>query len=234
MPPSVIRFSLLPLTKPPKPDNELIKAPLHLTFEELASLPAAGATAIHALFHGPRSLKPGQTVLAQGTGGVSCFVIQIAAAIGATVIVTSSSDDKLAIAKKLGATHLINYRTHPEWENEVLALTNGEGVDMVVDVAGSIQQSLAATKFGGLVPVVGILSESKPSDIAPALIFGAKTVYGTLMFTVKMLEELCELFEAKKIRPQVGKVFEWEDAAGAFMAMQKGGTVGKIVIKVGY
>ena len=95
---------------------------------------------------------------------------------GATVIATSSSDEKLKVAEKLGATHLINYNATPEWADEVLRLTNGNGVDHVVDVGGgqTIEQSLKATRQGGVVSVVGILSETKKYDIVPALLYGAK------------------------------------------------------------
>lgn len=106
-------------------------------------------------------------MLAQGTGGVSCFVLQFAAAFGATVIATSSSDAKLEQAKAMGATYTINYRTHENWGDEVLRLTNGRGVDRIVEVAGAstIEQSLLATKRGGVVALVGFLSESKKTGM---------------------------------------------------------------------
>jgi len=190
---------------------------------------------MHAISYGPKALKPGQTVLAQGTGGVSCFVIQIAAAIGATVIATSSSDEKLKKAKELGATHLINYRTYPNWADEVLKITGGKGADLVVDVAGAstIEQSLKATKRGGVVTLVGFLAGEKKSDIVADVIFGGKTVYGLFMYTKQMTDELCRLLEQKGIKPAVSKVFEWEDAKAAFELLAKGGGVGKAVVKVG-
>ena len=105
--------------------------------------------------------------------------VQIAAAQGATVIATSSSDEKLEVAKKLGATHLINYRKTPEWATEVLRVTEGKGVDIVVEVVGAqtIEQSIKATRYGGLISLVGILSEDPnlPVNVMPSLLFGAKT-----------------------------------------------------------
>jgi NADPH:quinone reductase-like Zn-dependent oxidoreductase len=149
---------------------------------------------MHALLFGPVPVKKGMTVLTQGTGGVSCFAIQvsqsdflpirlyssceqIASDAGATVIATSSSDAKLETARKLGATHTINYITYPDWENEVLRLTNNEGVDHVLEVGGgrTIEQSVACTKHGGLISLVGFLGGNEEVDIVGPLVFGAKT-----------------------------------------------------------
>ncbi|KAF2732839.1 NAD(P)-binding protein [Polyplosphaeria fusca] len=216
------------------PDSHLIRAPSHLSYEELAAMPAAGATAMHALFFGPRAIKPGNIVLAQGTGGVSCFVIQLAAAAGATVIATSSSDEKLQQAKALGATHLINYKTTPAWDDEVLRVTGGRGVDVVVEVAGSstIAQSLRASRRGGLVAVVGFLSESKEQDLVIPIIMGGYTVYGVFMYTKVHTEAMTKMFEEKRLKPVIAKVFEWEDAGKAFEMLSRQSAVGKIVIKV--
>lgn len=174
-------------------------------------------------------------MLAQGTGGVSCFVVQLASAFGATVIATSSSDTKLAKMKEIGATHTVNYRTHENWGDEVLKLTGGKGVDRVVEIAGAstIEQSLRATKRGGVVTLVGFLSDSKKTDIITDIIFGGKTLYGVFMYTKEMTQQACRLMEKKGIRPVVGKVFGWGDAKAAFEMLAGGGAVGKIVIKVG-
>ncbi|KAF2871697.1 hypothetical protein BDV95DRAFT_443003, partial [Massariosphaeria phaeospora] len=218
------------------PDEELVRGPAYLSFEDLAAIPAAGATAIHALFHGPKPLKKGQTVLAQGTGGVSCFVIQLAAAFGATVIATSSSDAKLAQARALGATHTINYTTHPTWSAEVQRLTANRGVDHVVDIAGAgtIEQSIASTKLGGVVTLVGFLSESKKTDVVMSVIFRAVTVYGLRMYTVEMIEECVRLMEGRELRPAVEKVWGWGEGEvrGAFEMLREGRAVGKVVVKV--
>ncbi|KAF2092587.1 putative zinc-type alcohol dehydrogenase-like protein [Rhizodiscina lignyota] len=215
-------------------DEKLVRAPAHLTFEELAALPACGSTAMNALFYGPQELKPGMTVLSQGTGGVSCFAIQLASAAGATVIATSSSDAKLAQARGIGATHLINYNSHPNWEEEVLRLTNGRGVDNVIEIGGAatVEQSVKCTKQGGLVSLVGFLSDSKKSDLVPALIFGAKTVRGVFNWSKPMIEAMAEFVEKHKIHPVVAEAFEWEDAKAAFEMLNKQSAVGKIVIKI--
>jgi NADPH:quinone reductase-like Zn-dependent oxidoreductase len=157
--------------------------PRNLSFEEAAALPTAGVTAVNALYHsrllGPKGeeLLKGKTVLTQGTGGVSCFAIQLASAAGARVIATSSTDEKLKAAKAMGAADLINYKTTPEWADEVLKLTSGKGVDLVVEVGGAatIEQSLKATRQGGTVVVIGILTASKQMDLVPAILYGAKT-----------------------------------------------------------
>jgi NADPH:quinone reductase-like Zn-dependent oxidoreductase len=164
-------------------DKWLSKMPRNLSFEEAAALPTAGVTAVNALYHsrllGPKGeeLLKGKTVLTQGTGGVSCFAIQLASAAGARVIATSSTDEKLKAAKAMGAADLINYKTTPEWADEVLKLTSGKGVDLVVEVGGAatIEQSLKATRQGGTVVVIGILTASKQMDLVPAILYGAKT-----------------------------------------------------------
>jgi NADPH:quinone reductase-like Zn-dependent oxidoreductase len=190
---------------------------------------------MHALFFGPRPITASSTVLAQGTGGVSCFVIQLAAAVGATVIATSSSDAKLQQAKALGAAHLINYRNTPAWDEEVLKITNGRGVDVVVEVAGAstIAQSLNSTRRGGLVALVGFLSESKSEDLIIPIILGGKTLYGIFMYTKEMTEAMARMVEEKGIRPVVAEVFEWREAGRAFEMLAKQSAVGKIVVKVG-
>ncbi|KAF2264991.1 NAD(P)-binding protein [Lojkania enalia] len=217
------------------PDDQLIPAPDYLPYEELAAIPGAGSSAMHALFFGPQALKPGQTILTQGTGGVSCFAIQLAAAVGATVIATSSSDAKLEQARSFGATHTINYCTHPNWEDEVLHLTSGRGVDIVVEVAGAstILQSIKCTRLGGMVALVGFLAGGKEQDIVAPIIVGGKTVYGVYMHVKWMNEKLLQFMDEKKIRPIVAEVFEWEDAKKAFETMAKQIAVGKIVVKVG-
>lgn len=163
-------------------DQWLVPMPKNLGFEEAASLPTAGGTAMHALFHGGvveegSSGLTGKTVLVQGTGGVSIFALQLASAAGANVIATSSSAEKLELAKSLGASVLINYKATPQWADEALRATNGKGVDLVIDVggAGTIQQSLKATRFGGTVIVIGILTPSQQADLVPDILYGAKT-----------------------------------------------------------
>lgn len=159
---------------------------------------------------------------------------QFAAASGATVIATSSSDAKLQHAKSLGATHLINYTTTPDWAAEVLRLTHGRGVDHVLDVGGAatIEQSLTATRHGGLVSLIGYLGPGAPADLVPAIIFGAKTLRGVFQVRRDMLVRMVELVEEKGLRPPVGKVVEWADAKTGFEALVGKEVVGKIVVRV--
>jgi NADPH:quinone reductase-like Zn-dependent oxidoreductase len=160
-----------------------------------------------ALFFGPAPVSAGMTVLTQGTGGVSCFAIQLAAAAGATVIATSSSKEKLRLAKQLGATHLINYSITPDWSTRVLELTNGHGVDHVVDVAGAgtIEQSLKATRQGGFVSVIGNLSTNQKVDIVEPLFFGAKSMRGIFGADKEVIDALMRFVDEKGISPLWGK-----------------------------
>ena len=136
-----------------------MRIPEHMSYEEASTLPCAAVTAYNALLGGSRKLKGGDVVLVQGTGGVSIFGLQLAVASGATVIATSSSDKKLEIAKKLGARHLINYKTTPDWEEEVLKITNGRGVDHILEVGGpgTIIKSAKSMAFGGNLSIIGVL-----------------------------------------------------------------------------
>ena len=137
-----------------------MRIPEHLGYEEASTLPCAAVTAYNALLGGNPVLKGGDTVLVQGTGGVSIFGLQLAVASGATVIATSSSDRKLEAAKKLGAKHLINYKTTPNWEEEVLRITNGRGVDHILEVGGpgTILKSVNTLRYGGSINVIGVVA----------------------------------------------------------------------------
>ncbi|KAK4974100.1 hypothetical protein LTR66_011078 [Elasticomyces elasticus] len=173
------------------------------------------------------------TVLTQGTGGVSCAAIQLAAAAGATVIATSSSNKKLQVAKRPGAKHVINYLETPDWAAEALSLTGTKGVDHVVDVGGAdtIEQSLKGVRTGGLVSVVGILSKSHKADLIPAILFGAKSIRGILGAGSKaMLKAMIQIVEKHQLQQPVAKVFDFEQARDAFAAMKELSGVGKIVI----
>jgi NADPH:quinone reductase-like Zn-dependent oxidoreductase len=144
------------------PAHSLVEIPDHLSWEEASTLPCAALTAYNALLgQMPKPIGSGDTVLVLGTGGVSTFALQIASATGAIVIATSSSDDKLQVAKKLGAKHLINYKKTPDWEEEVLKITNGRGVDHVVEVGGfgTLERSLKSIRMGGSVAIVGVIAQ---------------------------------------------------------------------------
>jgi NADPH:quinone reductase-like Zn-dependent oxidoreductase len=181
-------------------EDILVRVPDHLSWEEAAAIPITASTAWNALFCGPMITKAGSVILTEGTGGVSSMVIQVrsagaisilnlkfltsmqlAAAAGATVIATSSSDEKLEIAKKLGAKYLINYTKTPDWGARALELTGGKGVDHVVDVIGipTAPNALKALRQGGLVTFVGFIGgQGKLPGIVNALIAGGKV--GTL------------------------------------------------------
>ncbi|KAG6865657.1 hypothetical protein C0991_000576 [Blastosporella zonata] len=139
-------------------DNCLVSIPGHLSYEEASTLPCAALTAYNAL-HGPVPIKAGEHVLVLGTGDVSLHAIQFAVACGAIVIATSASDENLKVVGTVGAKHLINYNTHPNWEEEVLKFTNGEGVDHVIEVGSqALPKSIASVRPGGQVHLIGFTS----------------------------------------------------------------------------
>ncbi|KAH9941008.1 NAD(P)-binding protein [Amylocystis lapponica] len=216
------------------PAHSLVRAPAHLSYEEAATLPCAALTAYNALF-GPVPLKGGDTVLVQGTGGVSVFALQFAAASGATVIATSSSDAKLSIAAKLGATHLINYKKTPNWDEEVLRITNGRGVDHVVEVGGmgTLAKSVAAVGCGGWIHVVGFVAgHGDVSNVPLGLLGKSAHLRGILVGPVVLFEQMNRLIAAQAIRPVVDRVFAFEDAVAAYEHLESQKHVGKVVIKV--
>ncbi|KII86514.1 hypothetical protein PLICRDRAFT_56210 [Plicaturopsis crispa FD-325 SS-3] len=216
------------------PAHALVKIPDQLSYEEASTLPCAALTAYNALL-GPVPLKGGDTVLVQGTGGVSIFALQIAVASGATVIATSSSDAKLQVAKSLGAHHLINYKKTPDWHNEVLRITNGVGVDHVVEVGGSgtMAKTVQAVRYDGWVHAIGYVAEGGDEvNIAMSAIVKAFTLRGIQIGSVAQFEDLMKLVTAADIRPVIDKVFDFEDAGKAYEHLQSQAHVGKVVIKV--
>ncbi|KAL6828810.1 putative alcohol dehydrogenase [Trichoderma sp. SZMC 28015] len=216
-------------------DDGIVKAPSNLSWEEAACLPVAGGSAWNALFHGPTPVKPGDFVLTEGTGGLSTFAIQIASAAGASVISTSSSDDKLEVAKKLGATYTINYTKHPKWSEKVLELTGNRGVDHVVDVIGlpTAAEAVRSLRTGGQVTFIGFLGgQAPPPDLVNTLLAGGKTARGMLAASKPMIEELVRAVEMNNIHPQIGQVFDWNEARKAYAALASGSVVGKVVIRI--
>jgi NADPH:quinone reductase-like Zn-dependent oxidoreductase len=211
-------------------ENGVSKVPAGLTDEEVACLPCAGLTAWRALVEG--GLKSGDTVLALGTGGVSIFALQFAKAAGATVIITSSSDEKLERARAMGADHTINYRTEPDWARAARKLTGGRGVDHVIEVggAGTFQQSIQAIRVGGHVAVIGVLTGAV-QDLNVASIFAANArVHGITVGSREQFEDMCRAIETSAIKPVIDKRFPLEDAKAAFRSMQAGEHFGKIVL----
>jgi NADPH:quinone reductase-like Zn-dependent oxidoreductase len=213
-------------------ENGLVSIPEGLDYEEAATLPCAAVTAWNALFESG-NLKSGETVLLQGTGGVSIFALQFAKAFGAKTIITSSSNEKLERAKQLGADHTINYKENPEWDKAVLEITEKRGVDHVVEVggAGTMQKSVNAVKIGGHVAVIGVLSGK--GDFNPvSLLMKSVKLQGIFVGSRKMFEDMNAFISEHKIKPLVDKVFEFAEARDALKTMESASHFGKIVLKV--
>ena len=210
----------------------IVHAPANLTDEEAATLPCAGLTSWHSLVT-ESHIEAGDTVLIQGTGGVSLFGLQFSAMFGARTIVTSSSDAKLERAKSLGATHTINYVKTPVWHPEVRALNGGRGIDHVIEVGGpdSFLQSLQAIRIGGQINMVGYIG-SKEGAINPLeILYRRATVRGIPVGSRESFEAMNRAIEANTMRPVIDKVFPWTDAVAAIRYMQKGKHFGKIILK---
>jgi NADPH:quinone reductase-like Zn-dependent oxidoreductase len=210
----------------------LAYAPGYLNDEEAAALPCAGLTAWYALVE-KGQLKAKQTLLVQGTGGVSLFGLQIASALGAEVIVTSSSDEKLERTKALVANQGINYVRTPAWEKEVLELTSQKGVDHILEVVGgkSLAQSMAAVKPGGTISAIGIL-EGFSSEIPLFLLLPKQILLrGISTGPRRALEEMNRAFEKFQLRPIIDTVYPFDDALAAYEHLSRG-AFGKIVIRV--
>ena len=214
------------------PADGVVAIPDHLSFEEASTLPCAGLTAWHALIESG-GLRAGETVLVQGTGGVSLFALQFARLAGARVIATSSRDDKLGRAIGLGASDGINYKTTPEWGRAVLGLTGGLGVDHVVEVggAGTLGQSLKALKVGGHVALIGVLSGVPEFNPTPILMKSAR-VQGIFVGSRAMFERMNQAVALHGLRPVVDRVFPFNAAREAYAYLESGSHFGKIVIEV--
>ena len=217
------------------PESAITKIPKNLNFKEAATLPCAGLTAWRALVDEGR-LKSGETVLVQGTGGVSVFALQLAKTFGATVIATSSSDEKLEKLKSLGADHLINYKTHPEWGKEVLKITNNEGVDHVVEVggAGTFSESVRCTKLAGHIALIGVLSGPSVSEIIlPRIFLKQIRLSGIAMANQDSQIAMIDYLEKNEIKPEISDSFDLKDLGAAFQHQIDNKHFGKISIDIG-
>ncbi|CAG8363560.1 unnamed protein product [Penicillium salamii] len=207
------------------------------SFSEWSTLVCTGVTAWNALYANI-PLKPGQIVLAQGTGGVSITGLILAKAAGATVIITSSSDEKLEFVKKTyGADYTINYKTHPEWSKEVMKITNGQGVDYIFENGGSgtIAESINSVKMGGNVSVIGFLSQAKEMpDVAGLALAKGAVVRGVTVGSTQLLQEVVRFVASKGLRLPVEKEFAFseENTIKAFEYLTSGAHVGKVCIKL--
>jgi NADPH:quinone reductase-like Zn-dependent oxidoreductase len=216
------------------PEDGVVPMPATLSFEEAATLPCAGLTAWNALTVSGNAVRPGETVLCLGTGGVSMAGLLFGKAAGARVIVTSSSDEKIKRACALGASDGVNYKRHPDWQKEVLQLTGGRGADHILENggAGSLNKSFEACAFGGKVALIGFL-EAMTGDVNPAIIMmKAGSMIGIGVGSRAMFEDMNRAIDVNKIKPVVDKVFPFEKAADAFRCQAAGDFVGKIVITV--
>jgi NADPH:quinone reductase-like Zn-dependent oxidoreductase len=212
-------------------EQGVTRVPAGYSDEEAATLPCAGLTAWRGLVI-QGQVKSGDVVVAQGTGGVSIFALQFAKAAGATVIITSSSDEKLERAKALGADHLINYRSTPDWAREVRRITGNRGADHVVEVggAGTFEQSLRAIRLGGKIVVIGILG-GFVKDLTVAAIFGSNAfIHGVTVGSREHFESMTRAIEANGIKPVIDQRFALEESRGAFESMKAGAHFGKIAI----
>jgi NADPH:quinone reductase-like Zn-dependent oxidoreductase len=209
----------------------LSKVPDFLTDEQVSTLPCAALTAWRALFE-DASLQPGDTVVLQGTGGVSIFGLQFAHAAGYRTVITSSSDEKLARAKAMGATRGVNYKAEPEWSKAVREATGGRGADFIMEVGGggTIEQSLQAIKIAGHIAIIGVVG-GFGAGVNPAVLIGnSAKLQGLSVGSRDMFEAMCQAIELHRIGPVVDKVFPWTEARAAFTAMQGGEHFGKIVL----
>jgi len=216
------------------PERAWVRVPAHLSFEEAATLPCAGVTAYNALFEAA-TLRAGDTVLVQGTGGVSIYALQLAKVAGARVIVTSQSAEKRAKAKALGADHVIDYKETPAWGEVARAWTGGRGVDVAVEVGGpgTFDQSVASLRYGGTMSLLGVLTGTKGEVNTYAIFHKAIRVAGVYVGSVAMFEGLNRAMAASAIKPIVDRAFAFDQAKEAYAYLASAKHFGKVVIRVG-
>ena len=207
----------------------LVAMPKHLTFEEAATLPCAAVTAWSAL----AGVKAGDTVLTQGMGGVSLFAVQLAKALGARVIATTSSPDKAQKLRALGADEVIDYRASPDWGDHVRALTGGRGVDRVVEVGGpdTLAQSVKAITLGGQASLVGVLAGAEGGIDFMSLFFSQATFKPIVVGSRRDLEDLCRTIAQHEIRPVIDSVFTFNDAKAGWSHYGDRQVTGKVVFR---
>lgn len=207
----------------------LVAMPEHLSFEEAATLPCAGVTAWSALV----GIGPGDTVLTQGTGGVSLFAVQLAKAFGAKVIATTSTLEKSTRLLKLGADHVLNYRTSPDWGVRARALTNGRGVDRVIEVGGpeTLEQSVAAVAMGGQVSLVGILAGATGGLDFMTMFMSQAKFHPIAIGSRRSLEDMNRVLVRHRIRPVIDSVFPFDEAKAGWAHFADRQLFGKVVFK---
>lgn len=217
------------------PTNSAVKAPPHMTPEEAATLPCAAVTAWNAVVE-QGHVKAGDIVLIQGTGGVSLFALQFAKMQGAEVVLISSSDEKLARARPLGADHVINYSTNPDWHKAARDLTGGRGLDHVVDIGGggTLEKSIAAIRASGTISLIGVLGGAVPSVPLGRVVTQNVRLQGVTCGSLRMFEDMAAAMTLHKTRPVLDDTrFDFEDLPGALERLLQGGHYGKVVCRFG-
>jgi NADPH:quinone reductase-like Zn-dependent oxidoreductase len=214
-------------------EEGVVKFPEHLSFEEAATLPCAALTAWNALLS-EGDLSPGDTVLLQGTGGVSLFALQFSRLAGARVLITSSSDEKLQRAKALGADGLINYKTTPDWDKKARELTDGVGADHVVEVGGSgtLNRSLRAVRTGGRISLIGVLAGAGGPIDTILILMRAVRLRGIYVGSRALFEAMNRAIGLHRLKPVIDRVFPFEEARQALHFLESGAHFGKVVIRV--
>ena len=212
-------------------EDGVVKLPDYMTYEDAATLPCAAVTAWQSMVT-LGNMKAGDTILILGTGGVSIFALQFAKAAGVRTIITSSSDEKLERATQLGASEVINYKTTPEWGKKVLELTDGVGVDQVVEVAGAgtLVQSMEATRVGGFIGLIGILAGTDGEVNPIAVLMKSLRLQGVYVGSREMFEDMNTAMAVNRIKPVIDRVYPFEEAQAALKLMESATHFGKIVI----
>ena len=214
-------------------EDGFIKFPDHLSFEEASTLPCAGLTAWNAIVVQGK-LKPGETILILGTGGVALFGLQLAKSIGARVILLSSSDEKLEKGKAMGADALINYKKEPDWEKSVLQNTEQAGADLVLELGGggTLARSIEAVKMGGRISLIGVLTGFDAQINPLPILRKSLTINGIYVGSREMHDQFHQALDVNKIHPVIDRAFKFDQAKAAYAYMQSGQHFGKIVIQL--
>lgn len=214
-------------------EETVVKTPQNLSVEESSTLPVAALTAWHAVA-GRSRVKKGETVLIQGTGGVSLFATQFVSSLGGLPFVISSSDAKLENAKKLGAAETVNYKKFPDWEEKILELTGEKGVDHIIEVVGgeNLNRSLNAIKLSGTISFIGLIAGLKAPINTYQFVTKNVTIHGIETGSREMFEEMNQFIEENKIKPVIDSVFDFEKFAGALKYLEAGKHFGKVVVKI--
>lgn len=214
-------------------ERAVVKVPGYLNAEQAACFPCAGLTAWSALVT-TSGISAGDSVCVLGTGGVSIFALQFAKAMGATVIVTSGSDEKLDRARELGADHVINYKATPDWGPAAKALTGGRGVDVVVEIGGTgtLPQSFKAIRRGGHIPIIGALAGAEMGVLVYELIMTNAHLHGIGVGNRVCYEDMMKFCAQQEIVPVIDRAYAFDDAASAIRDIDKGEHFGKLVVRI--